>query len=1479
MSFLNPAALFFLLGIPAVIILHLLKIRRRQALVSSTFLWTDSLRDQQASAPFRRLKPNLLLLLQILAILLLALTLARPVRTVLVPGYARTVFIVDVSASMQATDVAGSRFAAAKEAAMTAASQLRPGQQAMLIAAGQEAQVVVPFTEDPGAIRRGLAGLTALDVPGRLSEALRLAQANLQVQGGPAAVELFTDGAFEPPNLPDLGGATVHWHRVGQRAKNVAITAFEARKTFFGAFDYQAFLSVANYGSDAVTFDLALTLDGRNIKTERVTLTPELKRSFVFPFVDKEGGILKAEIAVDDDLAADNQALAILPRPRPLSILLVSAGNAFLEKALAADAQVKVETGTLDLLEKKPAQYDVVILDGVPAKRLPPGRYLFVNTVPEGVPLDVQGRVQDPPIVDWDRGHPAMRYLDLSRVAIQDAMRVRPLAGGRALVESNLTPLIYALDEGGLKAIFIGFDLYRTDFPLRVAFPLFVSNALRWLSPSRLEDAGLQLRTGHPLTISLPAGVTEATLSDPAGLDHPLRADADGRASFVHTAKVGIYTVRAGRWEQRFALNLLDEAESNIAVRPQGVSGPSGSRPPEGESSLFPTRQELWKLFAVLALLLLLLEGVLYHREVHGHWPWGAAVFRLAVLLLTFGGLAGFGLQRETDAQTVMFLLDASDSVSLENRARVRQYVAEAVKAAGRQDRYGVITFGASPVVETPVGREPLPTKPPQVGDGRATDIGAAIRLAMAAFPEDGARRIVLLSDGNENRGGAREAAQLARTGGADVYAVPLKNDYGGEVLVERLVVPPEVKFGESFLVRVVAWSAKETSGRLSLYRDGDFVGAQAVKLTAGKNVFSYQQAIDKGGFHMFQARLEAPDDGIEENNRGIGLVAVRGRPRVLYVEKDRDQGINLLNALRSQSLEVEMVGPEALPKSMDGLNKYDSVILSNISALRVSKRQMELLRSYVRDQGGGLVMLGGEESFGVGGYYHTPVEEALPVTMEARQKVEIPSLAVVLVIDRSGSMETSVDSRFSKLDLAKEAAQLVVELLDERNEVGVVAFDTAWSWVVPMGPAKDKDRIIREIATIKAGGGTDLFPPLKEAYQTIYDRKALLRHVLVLSDGEVTAADFAGLVRRMQKDKISVSSVAIGKDSDVRFMTDLSRWGRGRFYYTEDIYSIPRILTLETQLASKASIIEEAFRPALSHASHEIVQDIRWDQAPPLGGYVSATPKPTADVLLLSHQRDPILAAWRYGLGRSVAFTSDAKAKWGVLWLKWDQYNKLFGQMLRWSLRTTQRREVVTSVFHQDGRGEIQLEAVDEKGDFINFVEANTGLVLPDKTQHVLPLTQVGPGRYRGSFEAADQGAYVMGVSERKDQKLLGSEVASLVVPYSPEHRALAVNEGLIRDVVTVSGGALPTTPEQAFTQNRRKAHVRVDAWPYLLGLALLLFLPDIALRRFWLRGGQTRRPSGGAASASMRWLRTGSEGGSKHAVAGRFGGRGRRR
>ncbi|MBI4391689.1 MAG: VWA domain-containing protein [candidate division NC10 bacterium] len=643
------------------------------------------------------------------------------------------------------------------------------------------------------------------------------------------------------------------------------------------------------------------------------------------------------------------------------------------------------------------------------------------------------------------------------------------------------------------------------------------------------------------------------------------------------------------------------------------------------------------------------------------------------------------------------------------------------------------------------------------------------------------------------------------------------------------------MKRGEPFVVRVVAWSSGAASGHLSLYRDGKFVGSQKVELESGKNVFAYRQTLSAAGFHVYQAALDVASDTLEENNRAVGVVAVRGQPKVLVVDRDAEQARHLLGALKAQEMDPVLMDPAAFPRDLAPLLAYDGVILSNVSSLRFSRQQMELIRTYVRDQGGGLVMLGGEESFGVGGYFHTPVEEALPVTMEARQKLDVPSLAVVLVIDRSGSMETSVD-RFTKLDLAKEAAQLVVELLDERNELGVVAFDTANSWVIPMARAERKDQIINEVASIKSGGGTDMFPALKEAYEILYARDALLKHLIVLSDGQSAAADFGGLIRRMGTDKITVSTVAIGRDADVRLMRDISRWGRGRFYFTEDPQSIPRIFTLEAQLASKSAIIERPFRPVLTHGHHEILRSIDWREVPPLGGYVATTPKVTAEVLLASPQGDPVLAAWRFGVGRGVAFTSDLRAKWGVLWLRWPAFGRFVAQTVRWTLRTKDRADVVTHVSFREGRGIVTLEAANPQGEFINFIEAEAGVVGPDKTRTVIPLKQVAPGQYEGVFPAEEQGAYLVGVAQRRRGTMIGSEIGSLVLPYSPEHRSTGVNEGLLARLTALTGGGPLERPEEVFRVNRRLSRQPRDAWPFFLGAALLLFLAEVAARR--LRG-----------------------------------------
>jgi hypothetical protein len=363
-----------------------------------------------------------------------------------------------------------------------------------------------------------------------------------------------------------------------------------------------------------------------------------------------------------------------------------------------------------------------------------------------------------------------------------------------------------------------------------------------------------------------------------------------------------------------------------------------------------------------------------------------------------------------------------------------------------------------------------------------------------------------------------------------------------------------------------------------------------------------------------------------------------------------------------------------------------------------------------------------------------------------------------------------------------------------------------------------------------------------------LYERPALLKHVIFLSDGQMTRGDFQGLLRRMAKDKITVSTVAIGKDADVQLMVDIAKWGKGRFYYTEDSQTIPRIFTLETQLASKASLIEQPFRPQLTAAGHEAMQDIDWKSVPPLGGYVATTVKQNAELVLMSHQEDPVLATWRYGLGRSAAFTSDAKAKWGVLWLRWREFNKFWSQLVRWTLRSGSRSDTVATVQRQDATGEILVDAVDGKGEFINFLDSQVGVVAPDRERTVIDLEQIGPGRYRGRFPTPHEGVYLVGMAQRSNDRVIGSQLAGLVVPYAQEVRDLGVDEAFLREVAELTGGGALAEPRDAFHKARRQSRIGVEIWPWLVGLVAAMLVPEIAMRRlgaggFSRLGGAWRR------------------------------------
>lgn len=1435
MNFLSPFALLLAgLSVP-LLLLYFLKVRRRQMRVSSLLLWDPALRDREASTFFQRLQHDPLLILQILALLALTVALARPAVTVMGQGAKRVAIVLDTSASMKATDVAPSRFVQVRRAALGLVGRLGEGAEVMVVEAGVQPKVLVPFTREHDRVASAIRSMEAHDLPNRLAEALRTARA-LVGSDPRAEIHVFTDGAHPNAIRAQADDVRVRWIGAGTRSRNVGITSLSVRRNYFGNYNSQAFFSVGNFSAEPQTFSLRLTLDGETLTERTLTLDPQVRRAIVVPFSEQQGGVMKLRLDVSDDLDADNVAYAVIPPPRMMSVLLVSPGNLFLEKALQSDPQVKLEVRKPDAYQGGMEGFDVVVVDSVSPPKLGDGRFVLVNTVPADVPLEVLGRLDSPTIMDWDRTDPIMRQIDFAKVTMEDAMRVRPLAAGKTLVEAVGGPLIYALEERDRKALFFGFDLFRTDFPLRVAFPLILSRGLRWLYPAGLDQSSLQLQAGQPILLPVEHGVTTATVRTPSG--RRVRAQVNrGMASFTETDEVGVYSVVTARGETKVAVNLMNADESDLT--PQALPAfVEGARP---ESPPVLLQRELWPFFVILALLLFALEGYLYWRRQTGgrlglprglgdRWALGLRCALLAILLVS---LTKPTLPRWADRLNVTFLLDMSDSVSLAARESAYRFAAQAMAAMQPGDQAGLVVFGEEAVVDQPLRPVAKLERPQARVAGRGTNIAQALQLGLATAPAGQANRFVLLTDGRQNAGNALAVAQAAKDAGADIYYVPAPLTFPQEVVVESMVLPQEVKFGEPFQAKVVAWSQAEAQGRLSLYRNGEFLGSQVVRLSPGKNVYTYRQSLEQSGIHVYQAALDVEGDTIEENNRAIGTLVVRGRPQVLLAEKDRSQAQALAAALRSQHMDVTVVGADKIPKDMAGLQKYDGLILSNVSSLKMTKKQMENIRDYVRDQGGGLIMLGGEESFGLGGYYRTPIEEALPVTMDVKQKIEIPSLAVVLSIDRSGSMAMTTDEKVTKLDIAKEAAHLVVDLLDERNEVGIMSWDTEFVWDSPLRAARDKQRIHHAIATIKAGGGTDGYPALKEAYKVLFDRPALLKHVIFLSDGQMTRGDFAGLLRRMAKDKITVSTVAIGKDADVPLMVDVAKWGRGRFYYTEDDSTIPRIFTLETQLASKASLVEQPFKPIVASPSHEAIQEIDWKEAPPLGGYVATSMKANADLVLMTHQEDPLLATWRYGLGRSVAFTSDAKAKWGVLWVRWRGFNKFWAQVTRWALRTGTRSDTVATVSRTDTTGEVMVDAIDPKGEFINFLDSQVGVVSPDKTRTVIDLEQIGPGRYRGRFPAGQEGVYLVGMAQRRADQMVGSQLAGLVVPYGQEFRDLGVDETFLGELTELTGGGMLTDPKDAFLQNRHRSRLSVDIWPWLVGLVAVLLIPEIALRR----------------------------------------------
>lgn len=798
-------------------------------------------------------------------------------------------------------------------------------------------------------------------------------------------------------------------------------------------------------------------------------------------------------------------------------------------------------------------------------------------------------------------------------------------------------------------------------------------------------------------------------------------------------------------------------------------------------------------------------------------------VVRCMLLLLLIAAVGGATLLQPSSDVFTVFAIDRSVSVDQrDGPRRAEEFIRRAV-AGRRSNRYSVVGFSDTATL--------MPQFPKQLSAaaiGTDTNLETGLQFAVAAVPAGFVPHVVMLTDGNETAG---DVLSTAAQNQVPVFTVPLPTRSDPEIQVASVRAPAQVAEGEPFFLKAVISSNHADQVAVDVFSEDILVASETHELSAGQTTLSFRQQVRQPT--EFAVRIRRPDgaaaafqDTLAENNSSGALVFTSGRPRVLLIERQPERARNLEWAMQEEGIQIETRPAAGMPQSLTELQDYQVLMLSDVPATELTEAQMDLIRRYVRDLGGGFVMLGGDESFGLGGYYRTIVEEVLPVRCDFEREKEKPGLGMILVMDKSGSMGGR------KIELAKEAARAAVELLGEKDQIGVIAFDGSPYWVSEVRPSTQKGMILDRIASITAGGGTTLHPAMEEAFRALQNTDARLKHVIILTDGYSTPGDFQSLTQDMAAAGITVSTVGIG-DVDQTLLETISELGGGRYYFTDDPAAIPQIFAKETIKASKSAIKEEPFLPVVARAT-SVLQNIDLDEAPFLLGYVATRPKPTSEVILTTESDDPLLAWWRYGLGMSVAFTSDVHSRWAGEWLTWPGYNRFWAQVMRHAMRKSESEGFFIDIQPLGNRQQVVVDSSQDNGRFLNDAQTELTIVRPDLQTDTVQLQQSAPGRYSGLIDTDQPGPWHFQIRQSLDGETVFQQTRGVVAGYSAELRIAQPNRRLLQQLAAVTGGRFEPQPEQVFEPQPGRTVRRVRVlWPWLLSVALGLFVLDVVLRR----------------------------------------------
>lgn len=837
----------------------------------------------------------------------------------------------------------------------------------------------------------------------------------------------------------------------------------------------------------------------------------------------------------------------------------------------------------------------------------------------------------------------------------------------------------------------------------------------------------------------------------------------------------------------------------------------------------------VWLLLILFLWCYLLYPDMPLKRPVHKKSFGFMKSILIALAVLAFSGISK---KESADSFDLMFVRDVSLSCASQDEEKITAFMKRVVGKMKASNRAGLVAFGRQAYVETELTEnydvDPVRSLP----DKTRTDLGKAIQTAVGKMDRNRDGRIILMTDGHENLGSAADAAGLAKALDIEIFPVPIGSWFdSSEVYIEKFPVPRQTALHTPFHIRTVISSTVAADGELLIFANNDLMAKESMKLTPGKNTFVFDDVITEPGVRNYRAIINASPDTIFENNEFVSSTKGVTESGILYVSRTGESAMS--KALQTQGMTVDVLPPSGVPDSLSGLLKYRAIVIDNTPATEFSYSVMLNIKSFVVESGGGLVMLGGDQGFGAGHYLNTPIEQVLPVSMDHPTTLENPEFCLLLLIDTSSSMGGYAKNK-TKLHGAKIASFSAVELLNPFDRIGLLGFDTAFYWVVPVTQASERSKIAAELSQLTAIGGTDLYPALSHAFETLENITAQKKHIIILSDGKTKEADFKGLIKAMIARNITISTVAVGKTADTGMMKKIAAWGEGRMYYTDDADNIPRIFTGDTRIASQKTIYEERL-DTLIQEFKPFLKGVLDDQLPPTRGLVITYPKPGSEIVL-NTRRGTLLAVSRQGLGRSIAYTGAFDGRWGKDFVEWPMFERLVSQMMKWVQKSDPGSVFREQIIRNNDQTVFSVDVMGKTGQFVNNAALKLNLMPPSGVKQVILLHQTAPGHYECVFETDQKGQYLLTLFEDVPYPSLPTQTFFMGIPYSDEYKAKGVNLPALQTIARLSGGRMLSLDGEVtavFKNKNQDLKTGKGMWPWFLMVFSIVFVLDVGVRK----------------------------------------------